>query len=171
MSLSFTVCLSDMCPATRSHCFAGILYCFIASFDVVFIEFHGFNLGQNGLAFLVSFRSLEGFVVAADDILAGHHRGCGHLLRRLPAMGHLPSQAEVQTWQYVVHLHRPSPKLTVASSQPSSLKIVCRSLCSARSSSLHRCFGLAGPRIRIGSRRFSHPRSGQLQPFSCSKQV
>ncbi|GJE98392.1 MFS general substrate transporter [Phanerochaete sordida] len=30
----------------------GILYCFIASFDVVFIEHHHFNLGQNGLAFL-----------------------------------------------------------------------------------------------------------------------
>lgn len=30
----------------------GILYCFIASFDVVFIEHHHFNLAQNGLAFL-----------------------------------------------------------------------------------------------------------------------
>lgn len=33
---------------------AGILYCFISSFDIVFMEKHGFNLGQNGLAFLVS---------------------------------------------------------------------------------------------------------------------
>ena len=31
----------------------GILYCFIASFDVVFIEHHHFNLGENGLAFMV----------------------------------------------------------------------------------------------------------------------
>ena len=31
----------------------GVLYCFIASFDVVFIEHHHFNLAQNGLAFLV----------------------------------------------------------------------------------------------------------------------
>ncbi|KAJ3555504.1 hypothetical protein NM688_g2535 [Phlebia brevispora] len=30
----------------------GILYCFISSFDVVFIENHHFNLGQNGLAFI-----------------------------------------------------------------------------------------------------------------------
>ncbi|KAJ3542932.1 hypothetical protein NM688_g5922 [Phlebia brevispora] len=30
----------------------GIIYCFIASFDVVFIEHHHFNLGQNGLAFI-----------------------------------------------------------------------------------------------------------------------
>ncbi|KAI0812744.1 MFS general substrate transporter [Irpex lacteus] len=30
----------------------GILYIFITSFDVVFIENHGFNLGENGLAFL-----------------------------------------------------------------------------------------------------------------------
>ncbi|GJE85841.1 MFS general substrate transporter [Phanerochaete sordida] len=30
----------------------GILYVFIASFNVVFMEMHGFNLGQNGLAFL-----------------------------------------------------------------------------------------------------------------------
>lgn len=32
----------------------GILYCFISSFDIVFIGNHGFTLGQNGLAFLVS---------------------------------------------------------------------------------------------------------------------
>ena len=32
----------------------GILYIFIESFRVVFVETHGFNLGQNGLAFLVS---------------------------------------------------------------------------------------------------------------------
>ena len=30
----------------------GILYIFIESFRVVFVETHGFNLGQNGLAFL-----------------------------------------------------------------------------------------------------------------------
>ena len=33
--------------------FPGILYCFISSYDVVFIEHHHFNLAQNGLAFLV----------------------------------------------------------------------------------------------------------------------
>lgn len=32
---------------------AGILYCWIESFGVVFIGNHGFNLGQNGLAFIV----------------------------------------------------------------------------------------------------------------------
>lgn len=32
----------------------GILYIFIESFRVVFIEHHGFNIGENGLAFLVS---------------------------------------------------------------------------------------------------------------------
>lgn len=32
----------------------GILYIFIESFRVVFVENHGFNLGENGLAFLVS---------------------------------------------------------------------------------------------------------------------
>ena len=31
----------------------GILYIFISSFQVVFVEGHGFNLGENGLAFLV----------------------------------------------------------------------------------------------------------------------
>ncbi|KAI0699229.1 MFS general substrate transporter [Cytidiella melzeri] len=30
----------------------GILYCWIESFGVVFIEQHGFNLGENGLAFI-----------------------------------------------------------------------------------------------------------------------
>ena len=35
------------------HRVPGILYVFIASFNVVFMEMHGFNLGQNGLAFLV----------------------------------------------------------------------------------------------------------------------
>ncbi|TFY69818.1 hypothetical protein EVJ58_g189 [Rhodofomes roseus] len=30
----------------------GILYIFIQSFEVVFVERHGFNLGQNGLAFM-----------------------------------------------------------------------------------------------------------------------
>ncbi|KAJ3538373.1 hypothetical protein NM688_g6530 [Phlebia brevispora] len=30
----------------------GIIYIFIASFNVVFIEGHGFNLGENGLAFM-----------------------------------------------------------------------------------------------------------------------
>lgn len=30
----------------------GILYIFIESFRVVFIETHGFNLGQNGLTFI-----------------------------------------------------------------------------------------------------------------------
>ncbi|EKM61877.1 uncharacterized protein PHACADRAFT_84680 [Phanerochaete carnosa HHB-10118-sp] len=30
----------------------GVLYCFVASYDVVFIGHHHFNLGQNGLAFL-----------------------------------------------------------------------------------------------------------------------
>ena len=30
----------------------GILYIFIESFRVVFVEHHGFSLGQNGLAFL-----------------------------------------------------------------------------------------------------------------------
>ena len=33
--------------------FLGILYVFIASFNVVFMEMHGFNLGENGLAFMV----------------------------------------------------------------------------------------------------------------------
>ena len=33
----------------------GILYIFIESFRVVFVEHHGFNLGQNGLSFLVRF--------------------------------------------------------------------------------------------------------------------
>ena len=32
----------------------GILYIFIESFRVVFVEHHGFNIGENGLAFLVS---------------------------------------------------------------------------------------------------------------------
>lgn len=32
----------------------GILYIFIESFRVVFVENHGFNIGENGLAFLVS---------------------------------------------------------------------------------------------------------------------
>lgn len=32
---------------------SGILYCFIESFGVVFIEKHHFNLSENGLAFLV----------------------------------------------------------------------------------------------------------------------
>lgn len=31
----------------------GILYIFIESFEVVFVEEHGFNLGENGLAFMV----------------------------------------------------------------------------------------------------------------------
>lgn len=31
----------------------GISYIFIESYSVVFIEHHGFNIGQNGLAFLV----------------------------------------------------------------------------------------------------------------------
>ena len=31
----------------------GILYIFIESFQVVFVEEHGFNLGENGLAFMV----------------------------------------------------------------------------------------------------------------------
>ena len=31
----------------------GILYVFIESFRVVFVEHHGFNIGQNGLAFMV----------------------------------------------------------------------------------------------------------------------
>lgn len=35
----------------------GILYVFIASFQVVFVEEHGFNLGENGLAFLVRISS------------------------------------------------------------------------------------------------------------------
>ena len=30
----------------------GILYIFIESFRVVFVENHGFNIGENGLAFL-----------------------------------------------------------------------------------------------------------------------
>ena len=32
----------------------GVLYIFIESFRVVFVEHRGFNIGQNGLAFLVS---------------------------------------------------------------------------------------------------------------------
>ena len=35
----------------------GILYIFIASFEVVFIQQHGFSLGENGLAFMVGFLS------------------------------------------------------------------------------------------------------------------
>ena len=31
----------------------GILYIFIESFQVVFVEEHGFNLSENGLAFMV----------------------------------------------------------------------------------------------------------------------
>lgn len=31
----------------------GIIYVFISSFNVVFMEGHGFNLGENGLAFMV----------------------------------------------------------------------------------------------------------------------
>ena len=34
----------------------GILYIFIESFRVVFVENHGFNIGENGLAFLVSWQ-------------------------------------------------------------------------------------------------------------------
>jgi DHA1 family multidrug resistance protein-like MFS transporter len=33
--------------------YAGILYIFITSYEVIFIEKYGFNLGENGLAFLV----------------------------------------------------------------------------------------------------------------------
>ena len=36
----------------------GVLYIFIESFNVVFIEHHGFNLGENGLAYLVSLVAL-----------------------------------------------------------------------------------------------------------------
>ena len=36
----------------------GVLYIFIESFNVVFIEHHGFNLGENGLAYLVSLIAL-----------------------------------------------------------------------------------------------------------------
>ena len=32
----------------------GIIYVFIASYQVIFIEGHGYNLGENGLAFMVS---------------------------------------------------------------------------------------------------------------------
>lgn len=46
-----------LCTTVRSDSLTrsliGILYCFIASFDVVFIEHHHFNLAQNGLAFMV----------------------------------------------------------------------------------------------------------------------
>ncbi|KAI0777953.1 major facilitator superfamily domain-containing protein [Irpex lacteus] len=47
--------------ASKNHCcfwnvyislVYGILYIFIESFNVVFVEIHGFNLAQNGLAFL-----------------------------------------------------------------------------------------------------------------------
>jgi hypothetical protein len=31
----------------------GILYIFITSYDIIFVEKYGFNLGENGLAFLV----------------------------------------------------------------------------------------------------------------------
>ena len=37
----------------------GTLYVFIASFDVVFVEMHGFNSGENGLAFMVSVALFE----------------------------------------------------------------------------------------------------------------
>lgn len=37
---------------TSTH-LSGILYLFISAFGVVFIEKYHFNLGQNGLAFLV----------------------------------------------------------------------------------------------------------------------
>lgn len=44
---------------SRSNGAVGILYIFIESFGVVFVENHGFDLGQNGLAFIVGyFRSL-----------------------------------------------------------------------------------------------------------------
>lgn len=33
--------------------FSAVLYVYITSIDVVFIEKHHFNLGQNGLAFMV----------------------------------------------------------------------------------------------------------------------
>lgn len=41
----------------------GILYCWIESFGVVFIGNHGFNLGQNGLAFIVSHSNLPATLV------------------------------------------------------------------------------------------------------------
>jgi DHA1 family multidrug resistance protein-like MFS transporter len=33
------------------------LYIFITSYEIVFIQIYGFNLGENGLAFLVGFLS------------------------------------------------------------------------------------------------------------------
>ena len=43
----------DVMPRSDGLIFPGVLYCFISSYDVVFVEHHHFNLGQNGLAFLV----------------------------------------------------------------------------------------------------------------------
>ena len=45
----------------------GILYCFIASFDVVFIGNHGFNLGQNGLAFLVCLTACDQRIISPSS--------------------------------------------------------------------------------------------------------
>lgn len=77
----------------------GILYCFISSLGIVFIEKHGFNLGQNGLAFLVSIDDYYHTSIPTESELAGHYCRCHRLLPRFPALGIIRPQTQVQEWQ------------------------------------------------------------------------
>ena len=46
----------------------AVLYIFIESLNVVFIEHHGFNLGENGLAYLVSLIAIFVFARYAESV-------------------------------------------------------------------------------------------------------
>ena len=65
----------------------GTLYVFIASFPIVFVGNHGFNLGENGLAFMVStphseiltvltYRDRDYSLARSSDSLSGCHMQC-----------------------------------------------------------------------------------------------
>lgn len=75
----------------------GILYCFISSYDVVFIEQHHFTLPQNGLAFLVRLFHRLTTTFESDEARLGHHRGRCYRFHRVFTLGAVHPEAEVRT--------------------------------------------------------------------------
>lgn len=77
---------------------SGVLYVYISSADIVFMEKKHFNLGQNGLTYLVR-PSPPHSLSSLPDLMIGWHRRRNTLVSGLRGLGYSLHPANVQTRQ------------------------------------------------------------------------
>jgi hypothetical protein len=135
------------------HCVTGILYIWISSYQIIFVQIYGFNLGENGLAFMASLLSLSTFIVLSQVYRAS---SLARSLRTLSSFrtSTVTFDRSLRTVSKVCIESLPYPIviLTLPSlPQTSPLKLGCRPHLSAPFSCQSHFSGLAGPRANLST--------------------